>query len=33
MLMDGKPETSEGILPVSALGELVFGGKNGRRNQ
>ena len=27
MLMDGKPETSEGILPVSALGELVFGAK------
>ena len=27
MLMDGKPETSEGILSVSALGELVFGAK------
>ena len=25
--MDGKPETSEGILSVSALGELVFGAK------
>ena len=27
MLMDGKPEISEGILSVSALGELVFGAK------
>lgn len=27
MLMDGKPETSEGVITISALGELVFGAK------
>ena len=25
MLMDGKPENSEGIIPVAVLGEFVFG--------
>lgn len=28
MLMDGKPETSEGTVTISALGELVFGAKS-----
>lgn len=27
MLMDGKPETSEGVLTIGALGELIFGAK------
>lgn len=27
MLMDAKPENSEGILPVSALSELIFGAR------
>lgn len=25
MLMDGKPENSEGIIPIAVLGEFVFG--------
>lgn len=28
MLMDGKPENSEGTVPVAALGELLFGAKS-----
>ena len=33
MLMDGKPETSEGILSVECIGRTCLWCKNGRRNQ
>lgn len=28
MLMEGRPETSEGVLTIGALGELIFGAKS-----